>query len=178
MGAGGPKAQEVWGDYRPQAVTDAKSPVRSVPIVQIIDMMGLGGSRWAKPVLFGFDIAGGGLCQRAFVRPAPEVKDPDEVSTIFETCRSRFGTRAQISGCKFADLHWADAMTLVASGWLAQPCPFGQSGAILNADSESVNVDFRLSAVQPYKTRTCGDLKYGLANRRCVMDTPTKLPTW
>ena len=54
---------------------------------------------------------------------------------------------------------------------------WGESGNILNADVEGVNVDFRFAIAQPDKTWTCDDLKYGLVNRRCAADTPSKLPT-
>ena len=174
---GGADTQLSWDSCRPQSVADAQSPIRTVSIAQLLALLGVGGDKWLKQFIYGFDIIGR-LSQRGEFPADPKVKCPGDISTIFDTCRSRFVTRARNSGYKYADSLWQEALAQVNAGWLDPPCPFNESGTIINADVEGANVAFRFAVVRPDKIRACGDLKYGLVSRCCAADTPIMLPTW
>ena len=109
--------------------------------------------------------------------PGPTADQPCDISTIFETFRARIVTRSKIPGYLLEDiLGERPRSRRNPDGWPNRAIDY--SGTELNSDFECQNADFRFSIAKPANGRAFGDLKYGLANRRCAPDTPTKLPTW
>ena len=171
-----PGPHAAWGARRPPAVADSGSPVREAPIIQLMTHLGLGWARWVKQFVYGFDIAGR-ISRMGEFPPGPTADQPCDISTIFETFRARIVTRSKIPGYLLEDiLGERPRSRRNPDGWPNRAIDY--SGTVLNSDFECQNADFRFSIAKPANGRAFGDLKYGLANRRCAPDTPTKLPTW
>ena len=89
----------------------------------------------------------------------------------------RFRPRAQGISIRSESLR-AEAIDQVDRGWLACPKLLDPNGRFRNDSNRLINVVSRFPAVRPGKIRAIDDLKQGLANQFCRIDTPIFLPIW
>ena len=169
--------QEHWDSFIPPEIRPASRSIKTVALSFLMDSIGIGGSRWIRQFIYGFDVTGS-ISQR-FVVPRNLKIHPPLDPEIFGCDRAaRFSTRARASCIPHAGHLWAKAMGQVACDWLAPPLPFDADGNLLGSDFNSANVAFRFPVIQGSEIRACDDFKYGLINLRAADIAPIALPTW
>ena len=129
------------------------------------------------PVCFGFPILGILSQANAFPKADKLPPRPSDSSGIFDSVKDRFRSRSQ-NKPKAADLLRNEALEQVNRGWLGQPIELNNSGQSSIPRGEVFNPVFRFPVFQNDKVRAIDDLRHGLVNRFCVIDSPLTLPSW
>ena len=160
----------------PPPIRSSAGSIKTVALFPLMDSLGLGGGRWIRQFIYGFDVVGSFSQSSVFprnIRPCAPL-DPE----IFGCDRpTRFPTRARAPGYPHGRHLWDEAMAQVECGWLAAPLPFDVDGNLPGSDFDTVNAAFRFPVIQGSKIRDCDDFEYGLINLCAAEFTPITLPT-
>ena len=145
-------------------------------LTHLMSQYGLGGGRWVRQFVFGFDVMG--RFPQQFLFPVGRsAKPPMGPDTPLVDSAERFATMALCSGFAHMDNLWSGALSHVECGWLTDPIPLDAAGGMLTVPDGHSNVTFRFAVIQMDKIRAFGDFKYGRVKLACAARTPIRLPT-
>ena len=97
---------------------------------------------------------------------APEIR-----TNCFPNVGSRFRQRSRAILKHAAEMR-PEALNQVDKGWLGAPLVLNDSGRLIDNPALAINLAFRLPVFQSGKVRAIEDLKHGLVNEYCVVDSP------
>ena len=139
-----PPKHEVWNSFTLPSLRLVAGSIRTVALSFLMDSLGIGGSRWIRQFIYGFDLVGS--FSQTSVFPGDFKASPPHFPDIFGCDRApRLCSRARASPFPHSRHLRGEAMAHVACGWPADPLPFDAGGNLLWSDFEAVNVvfDFR-----------------------------------
>ena len=120
-----------------------------------------------------------GVLSQGYVYPRSSklLPRPNNIEELFSTVRERFVTRSRVPP-NHADSMWKEALGQVVRGRLGPPRKLNREGRFSDSPNEEINLVFRFPVFQSDKVRAIDDLKQGLVNEFCVIDSPIVLPSW
>ena len=165
-----------WNSLIPSEIAPAAGKIKLAAFLSLMLHCGLGGSRWCRQFIFGFDLVGI-LSQSGTFPVDPRTEDERPLSGVklLASATSRFRERSAASGKKNEKILWKEALEQQAKGWLAPPSLIDTASL---ASASPLNYAFRFGVAQGEKLRACDDLKHALTNRACIVRTPIKLVSW
>ena len=162
-----------WGDLIPSEIRPSAGKLKLAAFLSHMLRSGLGGSRWWRQFIFGFELAG--VLSQSGTSPVDSRTDdklPASDVKLFSAAQSRFRERPNAACRKNGKLLWVDAIDRWGKGWLSPPVLIGSTAA---PTASPINYAFRFGVEKGSKLRACGDLEHPLTNLSCIVCAPVKL---
>ena len=112
--------QADWAAATSASIRSAPTGIKAVATQHLMTQLGLGGSKWMRQFIYGFDVMGAFSHDGVFP-PSGKTLKPCPPERAFEGSADIFGARAKASGWAHIDTLWSEAMDLVSKGWLSAP---------------------------------------------------------
>ena len=166
-----------WYESTPTSIPPSTGKIDVALLSYLMRRFGMGTADWPSQFVHGFPILGS--LSQDYVFPISNKLEPRPLgpSSIFDSAPERFRERARRNPKEQIVLR-KEAMGQVERGWLAPPVLLNKFGQIDAAPKSKINPVFRFPVFQSDKVRAIDDLRRGLVNRFCVIDSLNVPPSW
>ena len=164
------------GDLIPPEIRPAAGEIKLAAFLSLMIHCGLGGSRWCRKFLFGFELVGV-LCQSGTSPVDPRANDlrPLAGRKISSSAHSRFRERPAASGRKNAELLRKEYLGQQAKGWLPRPVLIDLDAS---RPASPINYASLFGVSKGEMLRARDDMDPSPAKLSCIVRTPIKLASW